>query len=1777
MQRTKVKSARAERRLPRAAAALVVCLLVALVVAASVLIVTAATPTETNVALKKNNSAVTVTGTGSTGGNYPLSALNDGNKGNYWDGGPAPGYFLMDLGHGYVTSKIVTYPLRLGDDRGYHYEVYVGLYENNYDLVFSKTNDDPSDSDGDTITFDTPRTIRYIYVKMTGNTLNKPTNTSVHMSEIEVWGYKDESYKEPEQTNTDMKDPNNIAYGKPTRADSSNDSAASVTDGASFTTWISTYYPSFVEVDLGENYTLDDAVIYFPTQSASTPRYYYYTLYGSKDGNTYDRLYQKRDNTPYGSDGCDSVDLTSLADRDYRFVRLSVEYVSDSGRAEIAELRLHGTATAQNSGALRDGDISEILGIEDYNDTEFNSAITKQETIDNLYGIVERTVGAQYRDWFTFEIAPNAENDNDYFEITNDPNDSGRILIRGGDGVSVASGLNYYYKNYCNVFITEQASSVSMPSAVKRLGVGETIRKETAFKVRYAMNYCTLEYTFAFFDEEAYQHENDWLALNGVNVVLDLAGQEAVWIKFLQSLGYSYDDAKTWLTGPAYYAWQFMGNMESYGGNVPDGWVSDRLAMARRSQRWKNSLGMQTILQGYAGIIPTDFNDHVSDANKLAEADILTQGQWCGYDRPSMLRTDGELYDRFAEKFYEAQRWAFGNTSDYYAVDPFHEGGIRPKDLSEDKIAKAVLDSMLAFDEDAVWVIQSWQANPTTELLSGIAEFTDKNGNSGKDHAIVLDLTAMYRNRWEQTMYDKKYETNYNHLTSIEFQGTPWVWCLLKNYGANPSMDWGIERMVRGVKYAQSKAEHMVGIGIISEATFDNPLVYDLLFELVWDGSAVPDSAQTDTERDKQATLMSRQIVDDYMKNYAARRYGIPSENADAAWALLRKTVYNTSGRTTYIMAHLPYMSAAALTLPYSEELLEQALELLLKDYDKLKDCEAYRYDLTEVMRQVINNYAVLKYNALLAAYNDKDAAAFSAYKAEFLRAFAICDEVQSIYRDQMLGDWIGRAEDLAENYDDYTYDLFVINAKALITTWGSLNSATTGSLLDYSFRNFSGMMCDLYLPRWESYLSALEAELKGGEAATAMTATESFHFYWQWVMDDKSYSREPLTDTVQIKAICDKVVSSCFSDTNIALGKDVTASFERTDNKNYPAKNATDGNLGTYWDGGPYQDSPYITVDLGGLYNTNRINVINYYNDQRYYKYTVETSIDGKSWTEAYKKDNDALSTKDGYPVALTDTVARYVRVTGTFDSKNPSFHLNEIQVYGTPASGDRLLSSGKPTTDKRYDKDDWHNSSYATDGIKNTGSFWDGGTASKSPYLIVDLEGVYSISSVTVTNYYFDTKTNSDRYYRFEVYTSSDMLHWSLLGTKTDSSLATADGYTVYATSATYARYIKVVGTAAGYRDAFHIVELEVMGKDADSRLTSAAERVAEIVAAYRPDAYTAETYARLEAAIKAVNDAIGAADTTALTSILAELEAAAGELMRICGASLLLNDSINLVYTAAIPAGHTNVYMVFELCGRSYTVTEYTVAKDGRYSFVFDAVLPQQMRDEINARLYATADGEEYYTYYNGYSIRRYCEYQLKSSTDAKLKTLISDILTYGAEAQKRADYNTDALATDGLAEGMLTPSTFTAPTAADNIARKDGEPSEHAVWESAGLCLRGSIELYFTFTTDHDDISIEFTLNGRTVTIDKSRCKSEENGSLRVYLGGIHATELGDAVTARFLDKDGEQVGEQLTYSAVSYIYDKTVVRPATTDLELIKAIYSYAMSTKAYAGEQKAGE
>ena len=55
------------------------------------------------------------------------------------------------------------------------------------------------------------------------------------------------------------------------------------------------------------------------------------------------------------------------------------------------------------------------------------------------------------------------------------------------------------------------------------------------------------------------EREIDWMALNGLNLILAFTGQEYVWKEFYTNVGLTEAEITDYFSGPAFLAWQRMG------------------------------------------------------------------------------------------------------------------------------------------------------------------------------------------------------------------------------------------------------------------------------------------------------------------------------------------------------------------------------------------------------------------------------------------------------------------------------------------------------------------------------------------------------------------------------------------------------------------------------------------------------------------------------------------------------------------------------------------------------------------------------------------------------------------------------------------------------------------------------------------------------------------------------------------------------------------------------------------------------------------------------------------------------------------------------------------------------------------------------------------------------------------------------------------------------------------------------------------------------------------
>jgi chitodextrinase len=135
-------------------------------------------------------------------------------------------------------------------------------------------------------------------------------------------------------------------------------------------------------------------------------------------------------------------------------------------------------------------------------------------------------------------------------------------------------------------------------------------------------------------------------------------------------------------------------------------------------------------------------------------------------------------------------------------------------------------------------------------------------------------------------------------------------------------------------------------------------------------------------------------------------------------------------------------------------------------------------------------------------------------------------------------------------------------------------------------------------------------------------------------------------------------------ANTDLALHKPVTASSYSDPNT---PELAVDGDLSTRWAQGlGLPDPSWIQVDLGAQYALSGI--ITTFEKSSGYKYRLEVSTDGSTWTTF--DDHTAASTtaSANYSAVPAPVVGRYVRLTVTGSNYNGG-SIYELQVYGTPA----------------------------------------------------------------------------------------------------------------------------------------------------------------------------------------------------------------------------------------------------------------------------------------------------------------------------------------------------------------------------------------------------------------------------------------------------------------------------------------------------------------------------
>jgi alpha-N-acetylglucosaminidase len=654
----------------------------------------------------------------------------------------------------------------------------------------------------------------------------------------------------------------------------------------------------------------------------------------------------------------------------------------------------------------------------------------------------------------------------DVFEIESQ---GGMVVLRGDNGVAMASALNRYLEEFCRCEISwDCGNQLAVPNPAP--AVPGKVRVVSPYRFRYAYNYCTHGYTMAWWDWPRWQHELDFLALKGVNLGLVIEGQEQVWIDALERFGYTNADVRKWLCLPSHQPWQYMSNMEDYGGPLSQPLVDRRLALGRSITARMRELGMEPVLQGYYGIVPSDFKA------RFPAAKIHAQGIWGGLKRPDMLDPLDPMFARMGAAFYEAQSRLYGGAPGFLAADPFHEGG-STEGIDLAACGKAIYGAMDRSRPGVTWVLQSWLDNPRQPMIDAL----------DKSRILVLDLFCESTEHWR---------------TRDQFGRTPWLWCSINNFGGNIGLGGKLDLLRTEPAAALAEAGpgkgSMVGIGALMEGSETQPMLWEMFLGNSWRSEA-PDFGP-------------------WLEDYATRRYGRADPHATRVLGILAETVYGKNGSlaNSVLCARPslePYPKADfwGTTKPaYDTTRLVAAWRELLDAAPGCDKSDGYRYDAVDLGRQVLSDLVMRYHHAVLDAYARRDAAELARLRPRMLGLIRDIDALLGTRREFLLGAWLADARSYGATPEES--DRCEQDSRELLTTWTSEDGVTA----DYANREWNGLVGTFYLARWQTWLDALGASMAAGRPVDLQAVLGRIRDSdMAWTRSHDGYPSEPSGDPV--------------------------------------------------------------------------------------------------------------------------------------------------------------------------------------------------------------------------------------------------------------------------------------------------------------------------------------------------------------------------------------------------------------------------------------------------------------------------------------------------------------------------------------------------------------------------------------------------------------------------------------------------------------------------------------
>lgn len=626
------------------------------------------------------------------------------------------------------------------------------------------------------------------------------------------------------------------------------------------------------------------------------------------------------------------------------------------------------------------------------------------------------------KDKFTYETTEKTTDKDFYGYKAKD----GKIHLFGTDKVCVAKAFGKY--------VQDCLGKCTAPFCGEKLSVTEAPLPEKEFSAFIDQKWRVFgDYTFYSndawrWDFDEWEYFLDILAINGINMAVNLVGNEGLCFYTLIKMDFPQDFALEFVSGPAFYAWQMSNKFDNYVPNKSFDHIERSLEMGKKVVQRMHELGITPVLSTFSGLVPT------VTPKLFSGKEMTVEEKWAAFAKTYKFNIDSVNFRRFFLKYLEVQEEYIGH-SDYFLCNQLCASsvGTKKKEIAYLENAARELDrAMDFFNEDATLVFTSEGYRK---------EFVNRINRCG---VLVFDI--------DSSMHER---TDF-------FSGHEFIIGNSQHNNAHNSMQGDIAEIAEN-PYAECKAKcsNCVGAGLFPESLRQNPMFFSLSFDILTESGKIN--------------------LDNWYSKYEIARYGKTDDKSSERIALYLKTCYSEEHSAVPVGSAIctrPQLNLKHTGLYDRVEPLYENSDLL-KIYRSLEsldsDTEGFKYDLVNIAKQLLDNDAFFLHKEITVLYRDRSMDALNEKAQKFLGIMDDVNDMLVTNRYFNAACYIDELKKIAVNDNELTF--FIINFIASVGLWGPMTE--DNQRYDYGWQALGNFLPCYQRVRWEKFFEHLSGQFK--------------------------------------------------------------------------------------------------------------------------------------------------------------------------------------------------------------------------------------------------------------------------------------------------------------------------------------------------------------------------------------------------------------------------------------------------------------------------------------------------------------------------------------------------------------------------------------------------------------------------------------------------------------------------------------------------------------------------